>query len=232
MFTNLRIRTIVSATMLAAFAICTLGARAATITTLFNTGLNVPGTATLVGTGVPDPHYTLISSPSGATAVTVNDPGYPIGTWFPNSVTSRWIGPAGNSIDVGGTYIYRTSFFLPANAIPSTVNISGLWGVDDVMKDLLVNGNSTAPVTPFYTPLTPFTVPTGFFIPGGINNLDFVVLNANIGANPTGLRIEGIKGTYQIPEPSTVYLTVVALGMSAGLFRRLRPVSSREAATS
>lgn len=229
MLATLRIRTIVLATMLVALASCPLGAGAATITTLFNTGLNVPGTATLVGTGVPDPHYTLISSPSGATAVTVNDPGYPIGTWFPNSATSRWIGPAGNSIDVGGTYIYRTSFFLPANAIPSTVNISGLWGVDDVLKDVLINTNSTGPITPFYTPLSPFTLPTGFYIPGGINNLDFVVLNANIGANPTGLRIEGIKGTYQIPEPSTVCLAVVALGMSAGLVRRFRSADRREA---
>jgi hypothetical protein len=229
MFVKLRIRTIFSSILLA--ALCPLVARSASITTLFNTGLNVPGTAVLVGTGVPDPHYTLISSPSGATAVTVNDPGYPIGTWFPNSATSRWIGPAGNSIDVGGTYIYRTSFFLPANAVLSTVNISGLWGVDDTIKDLLVNSNSTAPVSPFYTPLTPFTVPTGFYTPG-INNLDFVVVNANIGSNPTGLRIEGITGTYQIPEPSSACLTVVALAISAGLFRRLRSTHRPEVAMS
>jgi len=227
MSVNSRTRTTISFVLLAALAICPRSAGAATIGTLFNTGLNVPGTAVLVGTGVPDPHYTLISSPSGATAVTVNDPGYPIGTWFPNSTTSRWIGPAGNSLDVGGTYIYRTSFFLPANAILSTVNISGLWGVDDVIKDLLVNSNSTAPTTPFYTPLSPFSVPTGFYTPG-INNLDFVVLNANIGSNPTGLRIEGIQGTYQVPEPSTACFTVVALAMSVGLFRRLRSTNRLE----
>jgi hypothetical protein len=221
MFAKTRIRNIALA-MVSVSLVWPLAASAATITTLFNTGLNVPGTATLVGTGVPDPHYTMISSPSGATAVTVNDPGYPIGTWFPNSTTSRWIGPAGNSFDVGGTYIYRTTFFLPANAIASSVNISGLWGVDDVLKDVLINGNSTGPITPFYTPLSPFTLPTGFYIPGAVNNLDFVVNNANIGSNPTGLRIEGIKGTFQVPEPATALLAVTGLLASAVYVRGVR----------
>jgi hypothetical protein len=218
---------LVCVALLAAVALCPPAIHAATIGNLYNTGVD-PFATPLIGTGTLDPHYSLIVSPTAATAVTVNDPGYPIGVWFPNSATSRWIGPAGNSIGAGGNYIYRTSFTLPANALLNTVNISGLWGVDDVLTDVLINGNSTGPVTPFYTPLTPFTLPTGFYQIGG-NNLDFVVLNANIGANPTGLRIDGIKGTFQVPELSTACLAATGLLCCVAIRRRWQSKHATEA---
>lgn len=204
------------AAILAALAWCVSVSQAATIANLFNTGVD-PSAVPLVGTGVADPHYSLIASPAAYTAVTVNDPGYPIGTWAPNSATSRWIGPAGDSNGVGGNYVYRTNFTVPANAILSTVSVSGQWAVDDVATDILINGASTAPISPFYIPLQPFSVTSGFVF--GNNTLDFLITNASLGAlNPTGLRVDRIVGTYQVPEPGTVGLACVALVAATGAF--------------
>jgi hypothetical protein len=73
-------------------------------------------------------------------------------------------------------------------------------------------------------------VPTGFYLPG-INNLDFVVVNANIGSNPTGLRIESIKGTYQVPEPGAACLAIAGMLISAVFARGARQQQRREANT-
>ncbi|HEY4233480.1 MAG TPA: hypothetical protein VGM76_08640 [Lacipirellulaceae bacterium] len=205
--------------------------RAAIISGLFNTG--VDPSAALLLTGQPDPHYSLIL-PASSTAVAVDDSAgsiiTPLGSpWAQNSATSRWIGPSVSSSGAGGNYDYRTTFSLPANAVLSTVNISGSWAVDDIIADVLINGNSTAPITPFYTPLTPFTLPTGFY-QTGINTLDFLVGNANIGQNPTGLRIEGIKGVYRVvPEPGTASMAIAGLFICSALAHRQRSQPLAEA---
>jgi hypothetical protein len=208
---NFKNRKILWLASVAAIALLTSYCPAATISNLFNTGVDPAGNP-LLGTGTADPHYALISSPAAYTAVTVNDPGYPIspnGPWAANSPTSRWIGPDGTSNGAGGNYIYRTTFTVPANAILSSVNVFGLWAVDDVATDILINGNSTAPPSPFYTPLAPFAVTSGFVF--GINTLDFAITNANIGINPTGLRVDRIVGTYQVPEPRTRGFAIAGL---------------------
>jgi hypothetical protein len=220
MFTKLAIQYLKIAALLAVFAWCASASQAATIANLFNTGVD-PSAVPLIGTGVADPHYSLIVSPANYTAVTINDPGYPIGLWAPNSATSRWIGPAGDSNGLGGNYVYRTTFTVPANAILSTVSVSGLWAVDDVATDILINGASTAPPSPFYTPLQPFSVTSGFVF--GTNTLDFLITNASLGTlNPTGLRVDRIVGTYRVPEPTSACLVGVALAASLGLVRGFR----------
>ncbi len=220
MFTRIVIRWFALAAILAALAWCVSVSQAATIADLFNTGVD-PSAVPLVGTGVADPHYSLIASPAAYTAVTVNDPGYPIGTWALNSATSRWIGPAGDSNGAGGNYVYRTNFTVPANAILSTVSVTGQWAVDDVATDILINGASTSPPSPFYTPLQAFSVTSGFVY--GNNTLDFLITNALLGTvNPTGLRVDRIVGTYQIPEPTSACLVGVALAASLGLMRGFR----------
>jgi hypothetical protein len=225
MVTKSKIRTLLTAILLA--ALFPLMARSASITNLFNTGVDALGNP-LVGTGVLDPHYSLITSPAPATAVTVNDPGYPVapfGPWVANSPTSRWIGPAGDSNGAGGNYIYRTTFTVPPTAILSSVNVFGLWAVDDVATNILINGNPTNPPSPFFTPLVPFAVTSGFVF--GTNTLDFLITNANIGTNPTGLRVDRIVGSYQtVPEPAAATMATVGFLLSVALVRRRRTANS------
>jgi len=212
------------ATRLFTLAVCTLvlgifstAAQAALIANLNNTGTS--GGVALVGAGVADPNYSLIVQPGSATAVTVDHTIWPIfgGPWVPNNAASRWIGPDASSQGPPGNYTYRTTFTVPNNAILSTVNVSGLWGADDPSIDILINGNSTGNVSAGFTSLVPFNVTSGFVF--GTNTLDFALNNAG---GPTGLRVDHIVGTYQIPEPGTVCLAVAAFVATVSVPRRRR----------
>jgi hypothetical protein len=196
--------------------------RAASISNLFNTGVNASSTV-IPAAGVADPHYALIVSPNSATAVTVDDTNYPFPPWIANSATSRWIGPAIDSFGTGGsTFIYRTTFTLPANAQLSSVSVTGKWAVDDAGTDILINGASTGQTNTSWTTLTPFSVTSGFV--AGTNNLDFVVTNAGFApfTNSTGLRVDAMAGNYLIvPEPVGVRLALVGLVAMVVLPQRL-----------
>jgi hypothetical protein len=194
-------------------------AEAALIANLNNTGTS--GGVALVGAGVADPNYSLIVQPGSATAVTVDHTIYPIvaGPWVPNNPASRWIGPDASSQGPAGNYTYRTTFTVPANAILSTVNVSGLWGTDDPSIDIYINGNSTGNVSAGFTSLVPFNVNSGFVL--GTNTLDFALNNVG---GPTGLRVDHMIGTYQVPEPASFGLVGVAFVAVAvaGVVRRNR----------
>lgn len=193
-----------------------LEAQAVPITTLNNTGTS--GGIALVGTGVPDPNYSFLLTQSNPFPVTVNDTTYPIsgGPWFPNNGFSRWIGPAGDSYGPAGNYIYRTNFFLPNNADLSTVSVSGLWGTDDPSIDIYINTFPTGNVSGGFTTLVPFSITSNFVY--GNNTIDFALTNAG---GPTGLRVDGIMGSYKIvPEPGTLCLAVLGLVGSVRLIRR------------
>jgi hypothetical protein len=190
-----------------------------TISNLFNTGVD-PSANALVGPGVPDPHYSLILQPGSATAVTVDATVWPLvsGPWVPNNAGSRWIGPDASSQGPAGNYTYQTSFFLPGNAILSSVNVSGLWGTDDGSVDILINGSSTGNVSAGFTTLVPFSITSGFVL-NAINTIDFALNNAG---GPTGLRVDQIVGTYQVPEPASICLASVALVVVIGAVRHQR----------
>ena len=197
---------------------------AAIIADLRNTGLDSLGNY-IATHGTPDGNYTMLSAPAAYPAVTVDDTTWPIspnGPWLINNPGSRWIGPNANSNGIGGPYVYRTTFNLPANAILSTVNISGLWATDDPGTDIVINGNSTGQTSLGFTAFAPFSVTSGFVI--GLNTLDFHVLNAFPGQlNPTGLRVDRIVGTYQVPEPASACIAGGAILFSACWHRRRRP---------
>jgi len=189
---------------------------AATINNLYNTGVNNFNVA--IGPNLPDPHYSLIVQPGSTTATTIDDAFFPFPFWVANNAGSRWIGPA-NPFGFGpaGTYTYRTTFNLPANAVLSTVNISGLWATDDNSLDILINGNSTGNVSAGFTPLVPFSINSGFVV--GLNTLDFSLNNAIIS---TGLRVDRIVGTFKIPEPAAACLAVFGMFASIAVLRRRR----------
>jgi hypothetical protein len=149
-----------------------------------------------------DPHYTPLVSPDGGypgpDAIVAN----PIasGYWAQNTATSRWIAPAENqgypsgaATHTAGDYTYPLTFSR-AGFDPGTAQVSGYWAADNTGTAILLNGASTGFTTPSYTPLTPFTLTSGFV--AGTNTLDFVVNQfAGGGANPTGLRVAGLVGT-------------------------------------
>jgi hypothetical protein len=179
------------------------------IANLYNTGLDSLGN--YQPTSAPDGNYTVIASPTGPfIPVAVDDTNYPIPPWVANNpTTSRWIGTSQLYSDgLLGNYTYRTSFSLPANAILSSVTISGQWAADNSGLDILVNGNSSGNVAVGFTSLAPFSLTSGFQI--GLNTVDFIVLNQG---GPTGLRVDKIDGRYNlVPEPATFLLGMISLG--------------------
>ena len=152
---------------------------------VFNTGVDdarVP-----LSNGSTDSHYVLqVPSPViGNPTVFTSAGGFPIPPWIGDNASSAWIG-TGNA-SAPGTYYYRTTFDL-TGMNPATATLSGQWSTDDSGSDILINGTSTGASSGGFSSFTPFQISSGF-VPG-INTLTFVVNNANVGANPSGLRVE------------------------------------------
>lgn len=211
----------------------TLGVSAlrATPIGVYNTGVN--GSGGLLPDGAVDPHYQLISSADpafpGPNAVVVQSNAYPIPPWVANGPNSNWIGPRTDAAvgNLPGTYIYRTTFDLTGFS-PSTAEITGIWTTDNNGLDIVLNGVTlgyTAPYgafTDFDATHYAFTINSGFV--SGINTLDFVVNNGQVGPgdntpNPTGLRVELSGEADLVPEPATSGLVGLGL-LTAGLLRR------------
>jgi hypothetical protein len=205
----------IGAVALLCFACLASTSQAILIPNLYNTGVDAFGNALPPPTGNSvDPHYKIIASPSGPLpAVTVDETLFPIasGPWVPNSPGSRWIGPSSTfGLGPAGSYVYRTQFSLPSNA--TQVIILGLWGTDDPSVDIFLNGFAQAQTSAGFTSLVPFVVTgSGAQInPGGVNFLDFQLINAG---GPTGLRIEALCGHYYVPEPGGATCAGLLLGV-------------------
>jgi hypothetical protein len=188
--------------------------------TIFNTGTDNSNNA-WGSPNVVDLHYTYLVQPGSAVPVTVDDSGYPFGPWIANnygSPGSRWIGPDQSSFGPAGNYVYRTTFTIPNNAILSTASITGDWATDDPGTDIRINGISTGQTSNFFTALQPFSVNSGFQL--GLNTLDFYLTNAG---GPTGLRVDHIRGSVQIPEPGAIALLCGGfLAVGVARYRRRR----------
>ena len=167
----------VSLTALAATAEATVE-----VVPTFNTG--VDNNQIVLADGVPDPHFTLISVPSGPltapVAKTVGFPLSPLGGWAAPNSTSAWITPTapvgpwtppvarlGTSVSGDGpvgTYLYRTSFDLSGYSLSSPIFLSGLWAADNTglsvrlnpQNDPLNNGDLVAAGYGTYTAVPDF----------------------------------------------------------------------------
>jgi hypothetical protein len=199
---------------------------------LYDTGVDSNGVSLPDGT-FPDPHYTIISSADGSvastTTVKTSASGYPVAGppyWNADSSTSAWIMPSAGYPDnlMPYTYYdYLTTFTLPAGA--TSVSISANLVVDNEETNILLNGVTVgAPQIDTYTSLETYT-PISFSsnnVLAGINDLVFVVYNAG---GPTGLRVDGITGTYtsvDVPEPAGIGLIGFAAFGLLALSRKYR----------
>jgi hypothetical protein len=208
---------------LAAFGIvlASVSAQASPIT-IFSTGVDNSGNVLANGT-VGDPHYALISSPDGSTAIKVasSASGYPLNVWIGDNTTSRWIGPNTSTLaGPVGNYDYRTTFDLTGFDSTSAI-LSFIWATDDSGQNVLINGHATGLSAPFANFSGAESITSGFV--AGINTLDFIVNNTG---GPTGLRVE-ISGTANagtsVPEPASLLLVALSMG-ALGLSRRNRKV--------
>ena len=170
------------------------------ITGLFSTGVDDAGAVLPADT--TDPHYTLVSTPSGGpAAVTVDPTQFPLvfGPWTANGPASAWIAPHSEQFlgEPPGTYDYRTTFNLGGD--PSTAKITGEWAVDN-SAILYLNGVNTGITAPDFLQLYPFALTGGF--QAGTNTLDFVVTNAGVNNNPTGIQVHFSSATVQAAAPT------------------------------
>jgi hypothetical protein len=176
----------------------------ATITGLYNTGVDDSHVALVGGNGLTELHYTIFSSTSpgfdGAAPQT-----YYNGAYAPNDADSRWISLTGSGTPVNNTTIYRLTFDL-SGLDHTGAAISGFWGVDN-QGEILLNGASTGNalvgvVIGNFSSLHAFSITSGFV--AGLNTLDFVVVD---NGGVTALRVDGLSGEADvagaIPEPST-----------------------------
>jgi MYXO-CTERM domain-containing protein len=205
-------------------AVALVPASAATITGLFNTG--VDGSGVVLANGAIDTHYVLTVNPNSGSpnAFVVINGQYPFPPWLANSSTSKWIGPIadqGGSMGepAAGNYTYRLTFVC-ADSISGTcasTSLSGNWTSDNIGTILFNGGSAGVSGSPDMSlaMFTPFGI-TGLV--AGTNTLDFVVNNAGSSPTPSGLRVE----VSAVPEPGTMMLGALGL-LAVGLLRRRRP---------
>jgi hypothetical protein len=215
--TTMRIAAAVAFT--AALAL-TGAAQAATITGLFNTGVD-DGGALLVG-DVADAHWTL---DGGAPAYTGLQAGqFPEPYWMADGPNSRWLTPSrdgGQSYDPfsEGTYNYTLNFTLPQF---SAASFSGAFAADNEVSAITLNGHSLGGGVGF-SGWTGFSAASGDFV-SGTNTLTFTVKNwAQNGGNPTGLRVEfGASNVTAAPEPGMWALMLLGFGGVGATLRAQR----------
>jgi hypothetical protein len=217
----------------ACFTACLAPAIAAAQTGPLNTGYNADGTPITLGqssdnsawTGVDVTGGGSVALPAYAASYAADYPG----AWLTPPSGTEWVTPAANSSGgatdypspVDHTIDWTQTFSLTSNQAAS--DILGVFAVDNLVTELLVNGNVVinAPGgVGNFNIFTGFDIPSSDLIADGNNTIEFVTVNSaySAGANPTGLLVEFT----QIPEPGTI--PVVIAGLAAlGLLSRRRP---------
>lgn len=209
------IKTLAVAVLLAG----TTAATAGTLTTLYDTGVDVNGVAT---TGhAADLHWTV---DGGAAYTGATNGQFPIPPWIAETSTSRWITPTANATDTydfaDHVYTYTETFTLTASQA-AHARFSGRFASDNLVDSIKVNGTTVPGSGPVggagFTAYQPFSS-DGVALVAGANTLTFAVRNiAATTQNPTGLRVE-VAGT--VPEASTWAMLLAGFGLVGVATRR------------
>lgn len=209
----------------------------ATVTGLFNTGVDDDGVALANGAsrGDTDPHYTYMFVDPAPTALSIfTDPAvlYYNSAYAPESSTSRWVSVNGQGgADEPDTYSNVTvAFHLNfdiSDIAPDLVTITGQWATDDRGLDILVNGLSTGNTVSGFNSLRNFTLDQHFI--AGANTLDFIMRDD---LTPLAFRVEGITATESaplaaVPEPASWAMMVGGFGLVGGALRRRSRITSK-----
>jgi len=238
------LKAITGALVLAVMSATLASAGSIPIPGLCSTGMNssCTGTATI---GSIDPNWTLAtpypSSPSGQPLPSppwnlTYGPAYvntPNGFWLANSSTSQWTTPQ-NESNLGGNYVYATSFNIPVGYDPATASITGFWTSDNEGIEVWLNQQQ---ITGFPLPgagdsdkAFPFTINSSdATFQSGLNTLYFEIRNRGLGGNDNDPTDTGIRVEFQsslvgaAPEPSSLLLMGSGvLGLGGVLRRKLK----------
>lgn len=215
------------AALVSAAAFTVSSAQAATITGLFNTGVDAFGVALAGGNGVTDTHYSIAASTEpgvvGNQAVTYHNPGYPA-----DDANSRWVSLSANGMTVGNgsTTVYRLTFDLTGFDY-TTAAISGIFAADNGAT-VYLNGANSGFTNATYGAFTAFNLTSGFT--QGLNTLDFSVVDFG---PPTAFRVDNLAGaarlaqTGGVPEPATWAMLIVGFGLTGAAARARRELVTR-----
>ena len=112
----------------------------------YRVAIALHGTCADVPFKSPDPNWKLVADPSGT--VTTPRPVYAIemrpAFFFAASAVSKWISTDPKESNASaGQFTFRTTVVLPDFA-PGSASVTGSWGADDQLADVIVNGVSTA----------------------------------------------------------------------------------------
>ena len=189
-----------------------------TLPGVYSTGVDASGN--VLPAGQTDPHYTITSSPLGATSATTV--AFMPVEWAANTASSGWINAtgSGNDIEALGNYTYTLSFSMNGFDL-STAEISGEWTSDNE-SEIFFNGVDTGffSGTNGFGAFSPFSITNGFV--SGQNQLQFVVTQEGGSGpiNPEGLQVNITSATASpVPEPATFSLLGLA-GLLLGKLRR------------
>ena len=209
--------------------LCAAAADSATITGLYNTGVDDGGT--VLAQGVADPHYVL----AGGTATTYNIGSYVqaadatyiaadagvlpgLAADVPDQDATYIAGDAGGSQASTNPAIYTLTFSL-AGLDPNSASISGLFSADNHATAYL-NGTQIAH-TDTFSSFTSFSATSGFL--AGANTLSFSVLDDGA---PSAFEVSALHGTASlpsaaaVPEPATWAMMLGGFGLVGGAMRR------------
>jgi hypothetical protein len=192
-----------------ALAVLSTASHAATVTTIFNTGVDASGKVMALGS--TDTHY------SGAPNQVYSNSNY-LANDAVGSTGSAWLG----ADSVGATSDYTVHFTL---ASVSSAILSGSWATDNVGLDILVNGQSTGITLNDHT-INAFNQMHGFsaalastFFLVGDNTLTFKVGNDDPGLIGAFRAANVSVAATPIPPSILMFLTAIG-GMGFVAYRR------------
>jgi len=166
------------------------------------------GTGEGLHQGDLDPNWT-VTMPNGTNfgeAISATDPN---STWITPTPPNTWISVVARANAPVGLYTYSTTFTIPAEIDPTTVQVTGSWWADepDDINAIYLNGIKVSDFNGAYwfeqrERDAFFSIQSGF--QSGLNTLGFTVLNT-LGPGGTLITFPGV-----VPEPSSIVL--LALG--------------------